>query len=445
MTDLALPSRHQVADPVDAYEVLRRRVHGEINKRGIDLESEGPVEDLIGEVVDDYQRRATTGLADSAPLADLADMAARLVRSIRHFGPLTEFVSGAVEFEELMIDGDEASYIDNQGRLVSVDEPASEDEYRSIVDKLLAGAGAAVDDRHPMVQAQVLGGTARLGVVIPPIADRLNATLRRYTFRQGSLPGLVSQESLTSASASLLGALMLAPTGVVVSGQPGAGKTTLVNAILKAAPPAQRTIACEDTPEIRLSDLNSNRYRTRPAGPDGSGEVSLRQLVKYALGMRPDLIVVGEVRGSEAYELTRAGNAGCGLLTTLHANSARQALEALISTAVMAGENVNVPHVRSVFCSIIDVVVHLAREPVQVKGAGTGGIKRQVMEISAVLPPLESGELVVTPLFHREEFGAPLRWTENPLPDDLRVRLDRALRPKGLTVHDICSGARSLV
>lgn len=445
MTDLASPARRPPADPVDAYEVLRRRVHGEINKRGIDLESEGPVEDLIAEVVDDYQRRATTGLAASAPLADLADMAARLVRSIRQFGPLTEFITGAVEFEELMIDGDEASYIDNQGRLVSVDEPASEDEYRSIIDKLLSGAGAAVDDRHPMVQAQVLGGTARLGVVIPPIADRLNATLRRYTFRKGSLAGLVGQESLTPASASLLGALMLAPTGIVVSGQPGAGKTTLVNAILKAAPPAQRTIACEDTPEIQVSDLNSNRYRTRPAGPDGTGEVSLRHLVRYALGMRPDLIVVGEVRGAEAYELTRAGNAGCGLLTTLHANSARQALEALISTAVMAGDNVNVPHVRSVFCSIIDVVVHLAREPVQVKGAGTGGIRRQVMEISAVLPPLDSGELVVTPLFLREEFGAPLRWTENPLPDDLRIRVDRALRPKGFTVHDICSGMRSLV
>ncbi len=445
MTDLVSAPRRLPAEPVDAYEVLRRRVHTEINKRGIDLESEGPVEALIGEVVDDYQRRAMTGLAGSAPLADLVDMAARLVRSIRQFGPLTEFVTGDVEFEELMIDGDEASYIDHQGRLVSVDEPASEGEYRSIIDKLLSGAGAAVDDRHPMVQAQVLGGTARLGVVIPPIADRLNATLRRYTFREGSFTGLVGQDSLTPASAGLLSALMLTPTGVVVSGQPGAGKTTLVNAILKAAPPAQRTIACEDTPEIRLSDLNSNRYRTRPAGPDGAGEVSLRHLVRYALGMRPDLIIVGEVRGAEAYELTRAGNAGCGLLTTLHANSARQALEALISTAVMAGENVNVPHVRSVFCSIIDVIVHLAREPVQVKGAGTGGIRRQVMEISVVLPPLDSGELVVTPLFHREEFGAPLRWTENPLPDELRTRLDRALRPKGFTVHDICSGIRSLV
>jgi hypothetical protein len=111
----------------------------------------------------------------------------------------------------------------------------------------------------------------------------------------------------------------------------------------------------------------------------------------------------------------------------------------------MAGENINVPHVRSVFASIVDVVVHLAREPVQVNHSGTAGIRRQVMEIGAVLPPLDTGELVVVPIFHREEFGAPLRWTENPLPEELRIRLDRALRPRGLTVHDLCAGHRSLV
>lgn len=429
----------------DIYDVLRRRVHAEINGRGIDVEAAGAVEDLVAEVVDDYQRRATTGLADGAPLADRGDMVRRLLRSIHQFGPLTDFITGLVEFEELMIDGDEASYIDGQGRLTSIDEPASEDEYRSIVDKLLAGAGASVDERHPMIQAQVLGGSARLGVVIPPIADRLNVTLRRYTFREGSLPALVAQDSLNAAAASLLVAAMQSPTGLVISGQPGAGKTTLVNAVLRSAPAAQRTIVCEDTPEIRISELNSNRYRTRPAGPDGTGEISLRQLVRYALGMRPDLIVVGEVRGAEAYELTRAGNAGCGLLTTLHANSARQALEALVSTAAMAGENVHVPHVRSIFASIVDIVVHLAREPVQLNASGTGGIRRQVMEIGAVLPPLDTGELVVVPIFQREEFGAPLRWTENPLPDELRVRLDRALRPRGVTAHDLCAGHRSLV
>ena len=445
MTDLASAPRRSPADPVDAYEVLRRRVHGEINKQGIDLESEGPVEDLIAEVVDDYQRRATTGLAASAPLADLADMTGRLVRSIRQFGPLTEFVTGAIEFEELMIDGDEASYIDNQGRLVSVDEPASEDEYRSIIDKLLSGAGAAVDDRHPMVQAQVLGGTARLGVVIPPIADRLNATLRRYTFRKGSLTGLVGQESLTPASASLLGALMLTPTGVVVSGQPGAGKTTLVNAILKAAPPAQRTIACEDTPEIRLSDLNSNRYRTRPAGPDGNrrGEPAPARQVRARHAARPH----HRRRGARGRGL-RADESGQRRLRAAH-HPARQ-----LGAAGAGGAHLDRGdgwRKRERPARAIGLLLdHRRGRPPRPRartgeGRGTGGIRRQVMEISAVLPPLDSGELVVTPLFHREEFGAPLRWTENPLPDDLRIRLDRALRPKGFTVHDICSGMRSLV
>lgn len=430
---------------VDAYEVLRRRVHAEINSRGVDPEQEALVENLVRELVHQYQERATGGLEETAPLGNTHDMASRLIRSIRQYGPLTDFITGAVEFEELMIDGDEASYIDPKGHLVSVDEPASEAEFRSIVDKLLSTSGASVDEKNPMVQAQILDGTARLGVVIPPITDRLSATLRRYTIRDGSLAGLVDQGSLSPGAASFLSVMMTTPTGLVVSGQPGAGKTTLVNAILRAAPEAARVVTCEDTPEIRVSGVNSVRFRTRPPAPDGSGGVSLRRLVKQALGMRPDLIVVGEVRGEEAYELTRAGNAGCGLVTTLHSNSARQALEALISTAVMAGENVNVPHVRSVFCSIIDVVVHLAREPVQIKESGANGIRREVMEISAVLSPLDNGELVVSPIFRREEFGAPLTWTENPLPDDLTHRLDRALRLRGMSVHDLLSGGGSIL
>lgn len=429
---------------VDAYEVLRRRVHSEINSRGVDPEQETHVENLVRELVQVYQERATGGLEETAPLASPRDMAARLIRSIRQYGPLTDFITGAVEFEELMIDGDEASYIDPKGHLVSVDEPASEAEFRSIVDKLLSTSGASVDEKNPMVQAQILDGTARLGVVIPPITDRLSVTLRRYTIRDGSLAGLVEQGSLSASAADLLSVTMSTPTGVVISGQPGSGKTTLANAILRTAPEAARVVTCEDTPEIRVSGVNSVRFRTRPPAPDGSGGVSLRQLVRQALGMRPDLIVVGEVRGEEAYELTRAGNAGCGLVTTLHSNSARQALEALISTAVMAGENVNVPHVRSVFCSIVDVVVHLAREPVQIKGSGANGIRREVMEISAVLPPLDNGELVVSPIFRREEFGAPLTWTENPMPDDLTHRLDRVLRLQGMTVHDLVSGGGAL-
>lgn len=165
-----------------------------------------------------------------------------------------------------------------------------------------------------------------------------------------------------------------------------------------------------------------------------------------ALGMRPDLIVVGEVRSAEAYELTRAGNAGCGLLTTLHANSARHGLQALVSTAIMAGQNVPADQVRSVFASIVDLVVHMAREPVELKQAGGGRIRREVMEIVALPPAAGTAvDFTVEPIFVREEFGAPLRWTGTPLPDELRVRLDRALRPHGVTSQKLLEDKATLL
>jgi pilus assembly protein CpaF len=241
-----------------------------------------------------------------------------------------------------------------------------------------------------------------------------------------------------------LTALLRTPTGVIVTGQPSAGKTTLVNAMLRAAPQDLRVIACEETPELSVEHLGAARWRTRPESPDGAGRVSLRDLVRLSLGMRPDLIVLGELRGDESYELTRAGNAGCGMLSTIHANGARQGLQALVSTAAMAGPNVQIEQVRHVLSSVVDVVVHVAKEPSAARGDGTGG-RRQVMEIVAV-PPLQGAEIefTVEPLFVRDDFGSPLRWTGSRLPVDLEQRVDRALRPLGTTSQSILDGKRDL-
>lgn len=442
----ATPRRPRApVEETDTYEQLRVEVLDAFQQHGSVAPDEDQVRTLIRRRVDDYQAAARAGLAGAA-LADPDDMVERLKRAVLEFGPLTQFITGEEAYEEVMAHGSDVSYIDTDGRLAALEEPITEAELRSVVDRLLASAGAFVDESHPMVQVQVLGGSARLGVVIPPISDCTDVTLRRYVMRRESPEEFIRWDSLTPAAASLLVATNLTPTGVVISGQAGAGKTSLANAILRPAPAALRVVCCEDTPELQVGHLNASRWRTRPAGPDGSGEVTLRDLVRMALGMRPDLIVVGELRGAEAYELTRAGNAGCGMITTVHSNSARQALQALISTAIMAGANVPADHVRVVFTSIIDLVVHLDREPLQLKRPGQGPIRRQVMEIAAV-PPLRGSEADFTlePIFQRAEFGAPLSWTGAPLPDDLRERLDRALRPQGLTTLEILDGRKSLL
>ncbi len=430
---------------VDAYELLRSEVLTAIQGRRVEATDDGAVRQLVRDLVEGYQAQARSGFG-GRPLADPAAMVARLCQSVLEYGPLTPFVVGGEVFEEILVVGGDVAYVDNEGRLAMLDEPFTEAEMRSIIDRLLATVGASVDESQPMIQAQILDGQGRLGVVIPPVAERLNASLRRYVMRHETLERLIAWDALTPAAASLLAASTYTPTGVVVTGQPSSGKTSLANAILRAAPETLRVICCEDTPEINPEHLTPFRWRTRRAGPDGGGHVSLRDLVRMALGMRPDLIAVGEVRGAEAYELTRAGNAGCGMITTLHSNSARTGLQALMSTAIMAGQNVDAAQVRSVFCSIVDLVVHLEREPLQVKRPGQGRIRRQVMEIAAV-PPLQGSEsdFAVEPIFVREELGAPLRWTGAPLPDDLRVRLDRALRSRNATVQGILDGEDVLV
>lgn len=427
----------------DAYEALRAEVLSEVSRRGIDLGEGGGVAALVDELVSGYQVRARAGMGGRA-LADPGAMAARLRRALLDFGPLSRFIAGAEVVEEVVIVGADVAYIDADGRWVMLDEPVTEAELRGVLDRLLASVGAAVDAANPMVQTQILDGRARLGVVIPPISDVLNACLRWYLPRHETLAKLVGWDALSPEAASLLAACMLAPTGMVITGKPSSGKTSLANAVVRAAPDTARVICCEDTPEINPAHLSPFRWRTRRGGPDGAGEVTLRDLVRMALGMRVDLLVLGEVRGPEAYELTRAGNAGTGLVTTVHANSARAGLQALMSTAVMAGANVDAAQVRSVFCSIVDLVVHLDRQPLETATAGR--VRRQVMEIVAV-PPLQgaAADFTIEPIFVRDHLGAPLRWSGAPLPDEVVVRLDRALHPRAMSVQGILEGRDQLV
>jgi pilus assembly protein CpaF len=426
------------------YEDLRRQALENIQVLEVDSGERTAVTNLVRRLVDDYQHEATAG-GSRRPLHDPGAMVDRLVCSILDYGPLTPFLDDSLTYEELIIHGDQVSYIDARGRLVAHSEPVSEEEVTHAISKLLATVGASVDESRPVVQTQVLNGRGRLGVVVPPIADRIDVTLRRYLTRRETLDELIGWGAIDANAASLLTAALRTPTGVLVTGQPGSGKTTLLNAMLRSAPAGLRAIACEETPELSVDHLHAARWRTRSPGPDGLGAISLRDLVRMSLGMRPDLIIVGETRGEEAYDLTRAGNAGCGLLTTIHANGARQGLQALVSTAVMAGPNVMVDQVRHVFSSIIDLVVHVAKEPTSANSDGVGG-RRQVMEVVAV-PPLQGTELdfTVEPIFAREDFGAPLRWTGTPLPVELEQRLNRVLRPLGLVVADLLEGRAALV
>jgi len=414
----------------DAYEAIRRDALAGVERRRLAPDrSPAEVRVEIGRAVDDYERRARLG--DEVPLADRDAMAQRVFRSIAALGPLSDLLARR-DVEEVFVEGARVTYLDASGRLRGLAEPTTEDENRHVLERLLADTDRQLNAKHPIVQARVLDGTARLTAAIAPVADRLSATVRRYTVRDVTLDALVTRGTLGVPAAAFLWAVMQMRSRVAVSGEPGAGKTTLAAALLAAVPAAHCVRSCEEIRELAVPLPHGGYFEVRPPGLDGTGEISLRDLVKFILAMRPDRIVVGEVRGAEAFELTRAINAGCGFLCTVHANSAREAVDALVNAALMAGENVGESIVRKVFTGALDLVVHVNRET----PAGSGGvIVRRVTEIVAVVAGLGDAP-AFEPLFRRAAPDAPLEWT-GALPGALEQRIDAAL-PAG-------SGVRTMI
>lgn len=418
---------------VDVYESLRREALARIDGTGIDpAEQVDAVRDLLEATVDEYQRKAHLGGGRS--LADPEATVERLVRSVSGRGPLSQLLDRD-DIEEIFIEGDKITYLEAGGVLRSASTPTTELENRQTIEQLMASTDRRLDASNPIAQARIMGGTARLTAVIPPVGDRLSATIRRYALRRQTLDSLVALESISAAAAGFLIATMAANASVIVSGPPGAGKTSFLSALISAVPIERCIRACEEVRELHVPLIHGSYYEARPPSLDGSGEITLRDLVKVTLAMRPDLIVVGEVRGSEAFELTRAVNAGCGLACTIHANSAVDALEALVNAALMAGENIPERVVRKVFSSSIDFVVHLDRSV----DSAEGSVRRQAVEIRAVVPALHD-DFSSEPIFSRERLGAPLVWTGALPPAALAERIEAHL-PDGLGLTRILEGA----
>ena len=403
---------------VDAYDGIRRNVLARIERRQLRLEGDlDEVRVEVQQAVDDYERRARLG--EALPLVSPSVMADRVLRSITDLGPMTDLIARR-DVEEIFLEGARVSFLDGSGRLRGLAVPTSEEENRQIIERLLAPTDRQLNTKHPMVQARVLDGTARLTAAIPPIGDRLSATLRRYVVRNVTLDDLVARDSMSREAAGFLRTLMQVRSRVAVSGEPGAGKTTLAAALLAAAPASHCVRACEEIRELAVPITHGSYYEVRPPALDGTGEITMRDLVKFVLAMRPDRIVVGEVRGAEAFELSRAVNAGCGFLCTVHSNSAAEGLDALVNAALMAGENVTERIVRKVFSESLDVVVHVDRDDM---AGDSDALRRQVVEIAAVVPALRD-DFTVEPLFVRDALGAPLRWT-GALPARLEQRVAR--------------------
>jgi pilus assembly protein CpaF len=264
---------------------------------------------------------------------------------------------------EVIVNGPAQVYTERGGRLVR--EPVAfrdEEHLRHVIDRVVSSVGRRVDESSPMVDARLPDGS-RVNAVLPPVAlDGPLLTIRKFARAPLEVGDLVASGSLTAAHAAMLERCVRGRLNLVVSGGTGTGKTTLLNALAGFIDPAERIVTVEDAAELRLPQPHVARLESRPPNVEGRGEVTLRALVRNALRMRPDRIVVGEVRGGEALDMLQAMNTGHdGSLTTVHASSPNDAVRRVETMAMMAG--LDLPHaaVREQVQAAVDVVVHLIR------------------------------------------------------------------------------------
>lgn len=316
-----------------------------------------PEEDLARQVSDLVDR-------DAALLGreDREALSARVLRDTIGLGPLEDLLADPT-VEEVMVNGPSQVYVERSGRIEAVDAGfADEEELRNAIERILAPLGRRIDELSPMVDARLADGS-RVNAVIPPLAiDGPALSIRRFGATRPGPRELLELGTLTNEQLALLEGAVGERRSVLVSGGTGSGKTTLLGALSGFISPQERLVTIEDAAELRLRGRHVVRLESRPAGVEGRGEVTIRDLLRNALRMRPDRIVIGEVRGAEALDLLTALNTGHrGALSTVHANSPADALARLETLALMAG--LGLPHeaIADQVRRGIDLVVHLER------------------------------------------------------------------------------------
>lgn len=294
--------------------------------------------------------------------SELKKLIIDLQNEIIGLGPL-EPILAEKDVTEVMVNRYDAIYVERNGRLEKSAIRFNDDEHLlRIIQKIVANVGRRVDESSPMVDARLPDGS-RVNAIIPPVAlDGPSLSIRRFSVVPLVMDDLIKNKSLSHGMAKLLAAFVRTKTSILISGGTGSGKTTLLNVMSSFIPSDERIVTIEDTAELQLQQDHVVRLETRPANIEGKGEISMRALVKNSLRMRPDRIVLGEVRGGEVIDMLQAMNTGhAGSLTTIHANTPRDAISRLESLVGMGGINVPMKILRQQISSAINVIIQIGR------------------------------------------------------------------------------------
>jgi pilus assembly protein CpaF len=356
--------RRRRAGPADPFQELKSRIHRRLVER-LDL----PKLDLLPEEEIRHQvRRITeTLLAGEATPLSRADRD-RLIDEIENetfgLGPLEPLIQDN-EVSDILVNGSHQVYIERFGRLEETDVVFKDDAHlRQIIDRIVSRVGRRIDESSPMVDARLPDGS-RVNAIIPPLAlDGPVLSIRRFGIDPLRMEDLLELATVTPEMAVLFEGCVAAKLNILISGGTGAGKTTLLNILSSFIPQTERVVTIEDSAELQLQQDHVVRLETRPPNLEGRGEITQRHLVRNALRMRPDRIIVGEVRGDEALDMLQAMNTGHdGSITTLHANSPRDALSRLETMILMSGINLPTRAMREQISSAIQVVIQIGRLP----------------------------------------------------------------------------------
>lgn len=329
-------------------------------------------------------------------LAEKTFLGRELFNAFRKLNILQEFLEDE-DITEIMINGTQNIFFEKDGRIFQSDKRfVSREKLEDVVQQIAAGSNRLVNEASPIVDARLLDGS-RVNIVLPPIAiDGPIVTIRKFSKEAITMKQLIAWESISREVSAFLATLVAAGYNIFISGGTGSGKTTFLNALSQSIPKTERIITIEDNAELQIQDVpNLVRLEARNANVEGSGAVTIRDLIKSALRMRPDRLIVGEVRSAEAIDMLQAMNTGHnGSLSTGHANSPKDMLSRL-ETMVLMGMELPLPAIQRQIASGVDVIVHLGR---------LRDKSRKVLEVTEVLG-YTGGEIQLQTLYQYEETG----------------------------------------
>jgi pilus assembly protein CpaF len=361
-----------------------------------ELEDHPPVPEEHRQVIEKYINQAITNPKLRLPISIQQELFRIVADELAGYGPIQQFLDDP-EVTEVMVNRADRVYIERKGKLLKTGVRFDNDDHvMKLIEKIVLPLGRHIDTDNPSVDARLPDGS-RVNAIIPPVAiDGPSLTIRKFAKERLGVKELIKFGSMTKSMAEFLEACVKAKLNIIISGGTGSGKTTLLNILSGFIPEDERIVSIEDAAELQLHQDHVVRLETKSPNIDGRGEVTIRALVRNSLRMRPDRIIVGEVRGGEALDMLQALNTGHGgSLTTIHANSSRDALSRLETLSLMADVELPVTVIRKQIASAVDVIVQQSRL--------TDG-SRKVTNITEV-GGMEGDIIVTTDIFNFEQTG----------------------------------------